>query len=267
MSASASSASASGPRPAPPPTPNRRRRPAPVQDRGIAFHDAVRVDRWRADGTVKVSGDVEVGAGEVTGTLSVGGKVVAGELAARATIEVDGPVEVRGAFSVRGILRTGSTVHAGELTTVGVLRSAGAVTVDRTATLRGTVHAPTLSVGFLLLDGAAEVAGEVRGGGVRAEFRHRSSLGSVVAPRVRLRGHVPNLVDKVFFHFEPTTVGRVEADHAELEAVDVEFVRAKEVVLGRHAHVREVEGTVVRRHPTSSVGPESKSPPPYGIRR
>jgi len=62
-------------------------------------------------------------------------------------------------------------------------------------------------------------------------------------------------------------VDRIEAESVKLEGVKVAFVRAPQVILGRGCHVTEVDGTIVRRHPSSHVGPESRSLPPYGLRR
>jgi cytoskeletal protein CcmA (bactofilin family) len=230
-------------------------------------HDAVRTERWKANGTVKVSGGVDVTTADVTGTISVGGALTAGSFRARGTLDVDGTVEVRELLAARGNVHCSATVHALDLSLVGTVRIGGAVSVDRTFTLRGVLHAPSVTAGVLEVDGSVEVPGEVRALNLLADLRHRSTLGSVRARRVRLRGRAPNVVDKVFFHLDPVTVERIEADSVELESVDVAFVRAKEIVLGRHAHVTAVEGTIVRRHPSSSVGPESKSPPPYGLRR
>jgi cytoskeletal protein CcmA (bactofilin family) len=263
-------ASASSPVAAPTvPAPVRAAAPraATVRDRGLARHESLRADRWTANGTVKVSGGVEVGTATVTGTVSVGGGISAGAFRMRGTFEVDGPVVVRDLLFARGNLHCESTVRAGDLTLEGTGRFAGTVTVERAGTVRGTLIAPSVSAGLLELTGSATVPGAVRAAGVSADFRHRSSLGAVTARRVRLYGRVPNLVDKVFFQFEPVRVDRIEADSVELAGVDVGFVRAKEIVLGRGAHVTALEGTVVRRHPSSSVGPESKSPPPYGLRR
>jgi cytoskeletal protein CcmA (bactofilin family) len=238
-----------------------------IVDRGLSFHNELRADRWQAKGTVKVSGGVDAGSAEVEGTLSVGGAMSAGTLRLRGSLEVDGAVEVRERFFARGDLHCGAAVHAGDLDWDGAARVAGAVSVDRAAKVKGSLQAPSIAAGMLEVDGAAVVPGEVRALSLLADFRHRSALGSVRAARVRVRGHVPNLLDKVFFHLDPVTVDRIEADSVELEAVDVAFVRAKEIVLGRAAHLTSFEGTVVRRHATSTVGPESKSPAPYGLRR
>jgi cytoskeletal protein CcmA (bactofilin family) len=256
--------------PEPPVAPSPRaaaRRPRVVVERGIVRYDALRTDRWKANGTVKVSGELVVGSGDVTGTLSVGGALSAGTFRSRGTLEVEGAVRVRELLSSRGDLRCATTVRAGDLSLHGTASFGGPVTVDRTCALRGTLHAPAVAAGILEFDGSVSIPGEVCARNVLAEFRHRSMLGSVLARQVRLRGRVPNLMDKAFFHLDPATVGRIEADSVELESVDVAFVRAKEIVLGRQAHVTALEGTVVRHHPSSSVGPRSKSPPPYGLRR
>ena len=238
-----------------------------VVDRGIAHHDALRAEVWTARGTVKVTGDVEVVTADVGDALAVGGSVSAAAFSCRGSLEVEGAVRVRDLLRLRGTVHAAGLVHAGDLRLDGSARVVGAVTVDRSATVRGGLLAASVTAELLDLDGSATVPGELRATTVLAEFRRRSAFGKVFGRTVRLRGHVPNLVDKAFFHLDPATVERIEADSVELTAVSVAFVRAKEIVLGRHAHVTAAEGTIVRRHPTSSVGPESKSPPPYGLRR
>ena len=54
-------------------------REARVKDRGIVRRDALSADQWRADGTVKVLRDVDVGSARVTGSLSVGSLIDLGQ--------------------------------------------------------------------------------------------------------------------------------------------------------------------------------------------
>ncbi|MCI4345061.1 MAG: hypothetical protein L3J87_05505, partial [Thermoplasmata archaeon] len=63
------------------------------------------------------------------------------------------------------------------------------------------------------------------------------------------------------------TIDRIEAETVDLEAAEVEFVRAPTIRLGRNAHVVRFEGNVVHRHSTAHVGPESHSPRPHGLAR
>jgi hypothetical protein len=102
---------------------------------------------------------------------------------------------------------------------------------------------------------------------VDATFREASELGPIEARSVRLRGTLPNLVDKVFFHERKVVVERIDAESVDLAGVEVALVRAPKIVLGRGCHVTTAEGTIVSQHPSSTVGPESKSPPPFGLRR
>jgi cytoskeletal protein CcmA (bactofilin family) len=252
------------------PTPAPSSAPPPsgaIDERGTIRHDSVRVARWSVTGTAKVTGSVEVGTADVRGTLAVGGRLSADRLRSRGNLEVEGPVEVRGLFSSRGALRLAGSAHATDLDLDGTARFAGAVTVDRTCSVRGVLHAPALAVGVLRVVGAAHVPGEVRALSVDASFREASELGRIEARTVRLRGRLPNLVDKVFFHERTVVVERIEAESVDLAGVEVGLVRAQKVVLGRGCHVTAVEGTIVAQHSSSTVGPESKSPPPYGLRR
>lgn len=238
-----------------------------VVDRGIARHESLLAALWRVDGTVKVTRDVDASRAELRGTVSVGGRLAADTLTSRGVLEVGGALDVRSVGRIRGSVRASGPVEARELTVEGSARLESAFAVERTCSIRGSLSAPSVRAGILLLEGEARIPGEVEALRVDATFLRPSALGTVRSPIVRLRGHLPNLVDKVFFHIERSRVERVEADRAELEGIDVHFVRAEQIVLGRGCHVTEVEGTIVRRHPTSSVGPQSKSPPPYGLRR
>ena len=250
----------------PPPSP-----PPPsegiVTDRGTGRREALRARRWSVEGTVKVSREVDVGDADVNGNVSIGGPLTAEQFRARGTLDVAGAVVVHGTLAVRGNTHFAATVQASDLQLDGCVRVRGAVTVERTLTSRGVLEAPSVSAGVVSLEGSATVPGELRALQVDAVLPQPSSLGSVQARTVRLHGRVTNLLDKVFFRDSRTLVDRVEADRVELEGVDVRFVRAKEIVLGRESHVTEVEGAIVRRHPSSSVGPEVKSPLPYGLRR
>jgi hypothetical protein len=126
---------------------------------------------------------------------------------------------------------------------------------------------PTVAAGSLDLTGAADVPGAITADRVTARFRSASSLGNLQARTVVLRVRPPNPVEMVRGTSIAVRVNRIEADTVELDGVDVQFVRAREVTLGRGAHVTEWEGHVVRRHASARIGPESRTPPPYGLSR
>ncbi len=251
------------PAPVQPPRP----RPGEVRDVGTVRKESVDTDRWTARGTVKVTGEITIGQGMVDGVVSVGGKLAATGLAYHGTLDVGGAVDVRGTFSGSGDLRVGLTLHAMDADLKGTVRVLGATSVDHVLTVRGSLSTPSLAVGELTLHGEAQVPGEVVGHSVSARFTTDSALGPIRATSVDLRARPPNLVERVFWRRITVTVPRVEADSVTLEAVDVKFVRSPQITLGRGAHITEYEGTIVRRHPSSRVGFESKSRPPYGLRR
>lgn len=176
-------------------------------------------------------------------------------------------MDVRGTFSGSGTLRVGRTFHAGDADLKGTARMLGAASVDRALTVRGSLTTPSLTVGDLSLEGEAHIAGDTLGATVSARLTGDSSFGTVRARSVVLSARPPNLLERVFWRRVTVTAERVEADMADLERVDVEFVRAPQITLGRDTHITQYEGTIVRRHPSSRVGFESKSPPPYGLRR
>jgi len=257
------SASKAPPVAAPPPRP----RVPDLRDDGAVRHDTVDADRWAARGLVKVTGDANVGDGTLDGTVTIGGKLSANSVRYRGTVEVDGPVQVGGAVSGAGTLRAGQTFHAGEAKLKGTVKVSRAASVDGAFAVHGSLAAPSLAVGSLALDGEAQIPGELTGTTVSARLAADSTFGSIRARSVSLRARAPNLVEMVFWGRIQVSAERVEGDEVELEGVEVQFVRAPKITLGRNAHVTQYEGTIVRRHASSRVGFESKSRPPYGLRR
>jgi len=251
-----------------PPASAPRPRVGELRDAGSIRRESVDADRWSASGLVKVTGDANVGEGTLDGTVSVGGRLVATNVRYRGMLDLDGVLEATGSFSGSGALRAGSTMHAGTADLTVTVRSTGAVTIDRTLRVRGSISAPSLSVGAELdLDGEAHVPGDLSAGTVSARFKEDSTVGTLRAKSAVLRVKPPNLVERIYFRTVTARIARLEADTAELDGVEVTFVRAPQIVLGRNAHVTQYEGTIVKRHPTSRVGYESKSPAPYGLRR
>jgi cytoskeletal protein CcmA (bactofilin family) len=243
-----------------------------IRDRGIVRRDALRAASWSSAGVAKVLGDVVVRSGDVSGLVSIAGKLVAGSFRSEGTFEVGGTVEVTDQLRVEGTTHFANPVRAGDLTTEGTLRSSAPLTASRIFTATGILEAPAVRAGGFLLHGSAEIPGDVEAVAlVRANFRGNSEIGTIRAAKVHLRGPpagaVPDLVRSVLGGHAAIRIGRIEASSVELSAVDVEFVRAPEIVLGAGAHVTTVEGTVVRQHPSARVGFESRTPPPHGLRR
>lgn len=257
----AGEAAASSTPPPPPPT-------GTLEDVGTVRRDSVAADRWTVRGTAKVTGDARVREARFDGNVSIGGKLTAGGVTSRGALELGGPVDVTGRFETDGSLRAPSAVHAVDAELRGDSEVLGAVAIDRVLTVRGELRAPSLAVGALTLHGVANVPGEVTAFSVSARFTDDSSLGPVKAKTVEIRARLPNLVERFLpGRDRQFRVERVEADSVELEGVDVEFVRSPAISLGREAHITQYEGTIVRRHPTSRVGFESRSPRPYGLSR
>ncbi len=256
---------AAGPAPSTAPSPGRVRGPT-LRDRGVVRRDSLATTRWSVAGTAKIARDASVGQASFRGLVTVGGKLTAEALGGRGTLEVEGPIEVAGALRIAGTVRGASTLHAGDADVDGTLRLGGALRVDRNGSVRGLLETPSASAAFLTLSGGARVPGRLDAPTLFAELRDTSSFGPIFGRSVVIRGWVPNVVDKVFFRDTAITVERIEAEQVTLEGVDVEFVRAPQVVLGRDCHVARVEGTIVRQHPSSYVGPESRTAPPYGLR-
>jgi cytoskeletal protein CcmA (bactofilin family) len=233
----------------------------------VTRRDSVFALSWSAEGTIKVTGEVDVGIAKISGALSVGGAITADALTCRGALDGGGPITIAGTFVTDGSLHAVGPVQAKQASFGGTTRLGRDVVVEGNVTVKGQFAAPSLRVGELHGEAAVEVEGSLDAVDVQLRLRGESRLGVVRARTVRLERVRPNPIEWVFGRAPPISVSRIEADRAELEGVEVGFVRCPEVILGRDAHVTEIEGTVVRRHSTARVGPRSKTPPPYGLSR
>ncbi|HXY47099.1 MAG TPA: hypothetical protein VEK13_04295 [Thermoplasmata archaeon] len=238
-----------------------------VSDRGTVRRDSVTAARWTVSGTAKIAKDVRAGAIGLRGLVTIGGQLSASTVRGRGTLEVQGPIEVEGPLTLDGSLRAAASVHSAELEVTGSVRCAGPLKIDRLCSVHGILEASGVTAGILRIKGSAQLPGRVEVGALDTELRETSAFGSIVGRAVQVRGKVPNVVDKALFHERTVTIDRIEAESVSLEGVDAGFVRSPQILLGRGCHVAQIEGTVVRQHSSSYVGPESRTPPPYGLRR
>lgn len=238
-----------------------------VSDRGTVRRDTVTAARWTVSGTAKIANDVRAAAIGLRGLVTIGGTLSASNVRGRGTLEVQGPVEVVGPLTLSGMLRGAASVHSADLEVTGSVRCSGPLKVDRLGSVNGILEAPSVTAGILRIKGSAQLPGRVEVGALDAELRETSAFGSITGRAIQIRGKVPNVVDKVLFHERIVTIDRIEAESVSLEGVEAGFVRSPRILLGRGCHVTEIEGTIIRQHPSSYVGPESRTPPPYGLRR
>ena len=250
-----------------PPAAPKLPRTGEIRDRGVVRRESVHALRWSTDGAVKVLDEVDVGEATLSGPTAIGGSLTADALRSEGTLEVGAAVDVSGSLVSNGSLRTRGPVHAGNADVRGTAHLLGDLKVDRGLTVRGSLVAPSVRAESFVADGSVEVAGEIAATRVDLRFREKSHIGSVRAATVRLAARPPNPLEVVLGRDRPVVIVRVEAGSVELEAVDVRFVRAPEIALGRNAHVTEFEGKIVRRHSSARLGPESRSPPPHGLTR
>jgi cytoskeletal protein CcmA (bactofilin family) len=272
--ATPSPAPTSGPTPtkplAKPPSPAaapRIPRTGALQDRGVTRRDSVHALTWTADGTVKVTGEIDVGRGTVSGALSAAGPITADTFACRGALDAGAALTVAGSLTTGSSFHAVGPVHAQQAAFTGMTRIVREVRVDGTLTVKGQFAAPSVRAGEFRADGAVDVPGTLDASSVEVRIRGESRFGTIRARSVRLIRAPPNPIERIFGRPPPTPIVRIEADRVELEGVDVAFVHSPEVILGRGAHVTEIEGTVAHRHASAQVGPRSKSPAPYGLSR
>jgi len=262
-------ATASGPVSSPePPSPAAGAPRTPSQvDRGTVHHPELRAGRWSVAGISKVDHDVSVGRADLRGTVVIGGDLRAGEVDAHGRLEVRGAVAVTSRLRLRGSLAVRAGVRAAELSLAGSVEVAGTLASERTLRVEGVLRGAALRSPMLELRGVADVPGATEATSLDGRFTGDTHLGEVRARTVRLRGPVPNLVRWVLGRQASVIVDRIEAESVYLEGVRVAFARAREIVLGRDAHLLAHEGRVLRAHSTSRLGPESWTPAPPGFRR
>ncbi|HTW55256.1 MAG TPA: hypothetical protein VMG36_02260 [Thermoplasmata archaeon] len=241
--------------------------PRRVADRGPSVHDEVTADYWTTDGPTKVRRTVEVGRAELRGPTTVGGSLRGVRVETRGPLEVVGRLETSGPLTVVGELRAAGEIHCGALTVRGALLAERHVAVAGALVAEGVVRLPSAVAASADLAGEVDLAGRLRADRATLALRNGSRVGFVEGGLVRATAPVPNPVETILGRFGEAAIGRIEAQRVELTGVAVAFVRAPEILLGPAARVSTVEGTIVARHRSSHVGPESRTVPPAGLTR
>jgi len=236
-----------------------------IEDQGVVRRDSVHALRWTSRGRAKILSEADSAEALLEGGTAIGGAFTADSVRSHGDLEVGGAMTVSGAMISSGNLRVRGIVHWGEADLQGRSRLDGAVVTDRGLAVDGLFVAPSLKAGEFSLDGIAEIDGAIAAERVTARFRGPSHVGSIQAKSVTLRVRRSNPIEMVLGRNLAVPIQRIEADSVDLEGVDVRFLRARDIILGRDAHVSELEGHVVRRHASARVGPESKSPRPHGL--
>jgi cytoskeletal protein CcmA (bactofilin family) len=230
---------------------------------------SLRVQSWSASGAVKVLGNVEVETARLSGDVSIGGTVDAGELRSSGQLDVSGAIRVRGRLELRGETHLRGSADAASVETSGIAILAGPLRA------RGLVHTTgTLEIGgplssaHLVGDGTIRVAGAIEATEVELRIHRVSHAASLRADRVRVtRAGLPMPIAIPGFPRPTLTVGRIDAQEVELQGVVCEYLHADRIHLGADCHVAYLDGVLVSRHPSARVGPESRSPAPYGLSR
>lgn len=241
-----------------------------MKDTGPVRRDSVLADRWTGRGASKVTGHVDAGIVDIEGALTVGGTLRAGSLRIVGPLDVVGPARVDGAAEIVGPARCGQSFEAGDLESRGPFSVRGPIQVPGLAQFQGDVTlADRATFGRFVGAGSLEAPRGLTAGSVTLEVHRDSSIGQITAGSVVVKRPPGPPFKMPFFGKERPrlTVLRIEASEVRLDGVDVEVVRADRVDLGADCHVARVIGEVRSVDPSSHIGPESRSPPPYGIHR
>ncbi len=257
---------------APPAPPSALPLTGQLRSRGVVRLPSIRTRQWIARGAVKVVADVEIESGDLRGTVAIGGRCTAERLESNGALQVGGEVAVSGPLRIRGSCSAGAGLHAASLWSAGRVSVAGDISVRDSIEWHGSLEsASDVQADSIQFSGQLAVQGMLSSRSISGAVTRRSFVTEIRAGYVDLRLAGFRLPMPIPFLPPPPwralEVQRVEAVEAHLSGVRVLGVKADRIWLGPGTHVQYVEGTIVERHRTARVGPESESPPPPGLSR
>jgi cytoskeletal protein CcmA (bactofilin family) len=263
MSTPATSVSSGSPTSNVPPPPGLPSRTGEIRSVGVQRYDAVRADHWTLEGSAKVLGEVDAGIVDLHGFVSIQGKVTADRFRSRGTLEVSGETRVLHDLWIDGTHRFSNNVAAGTLTCRGSVDVAGSVRVTGPLHLAGKLATlGEISAMRIEFAGRLESQGDWTAQVVIGKMKGACHAKAIRATTVRIvRGSLLGGRHAICI------VDRIEAAEAYLENVECEFVRANRLTAGPGCHLSQVDGVILSRHPSSTIGFESRSPPPPGLSR
>jgi cytoskeletal protein CcmA (bactofilin family) len=224
----------------------------------------VRARSWSARGGAKVLGDVEVETSDLSGVVSIRGKIRAQRFRVVGTLDATGPVDVSGPLEIEGSARLTGPVQAGAWSLKGPGKIGGTLRVAGTASWKGRLEvAGDLTASAVDFEGGLEASGDLVAPTILGRLKGPSTVANIRATKLTLTrpGFLPPMQTGAL------TVVRIDATEVHLEGVQAEFVKAEHVTLGPGCHIASIEGRLLSVHPSSHVGPESRSPKPYGLTR
>ncbi len=221
---------------------------------------------------MKVVADVEIESGDLRGTVAIGGRCTADRLESNGSLQVGGEVAVSGPLRVRGSFSAGAGLRAANLWSAGRISVAGGISVHGSFEWNGSLDSGSdVQADSIQFSGELAVRGTLSGRSISGAITRRSFVAEIRAGYVDLRIAGFRLPVPIPFLPPPKwrdlEVQRIEAVEAHLSGVRALWVKADRIWLGPATHVQYVEGTIVERHRTAQVGPESESPPPTGLSR
>ncbi len=245
------------------PTPQPAQTLGDVLDRTPARHDQISARVWEARAGAKVVGNVAARSVQLKGPTGIRGQLTADRVDAVGSLDIVGGLTVRGDCSLTGDARVGGVVSVGSLALQGTLSASQGVTAAGALSGKGRILTPKdLRATTVQFEGSVDVGGTLKAGDVDLTVTAESRVGTILAQTVRVSSH-----HRALGKSPELTALRIEASDVVLEAVRCEYVRAERISLGRDAHVARWDGSIVRRDARSRAGPESNSPPPYGLTR
>ncbi|HTT26027.1 MAG TPA: hypothetical protein VMH90_03570, partial [Thermoplasmata archaeon] len=220
--------------------------------------------RWTLKGRAKVTGPVELDELSVHGDLAIAGPAQVDRWEADGHLTVEGEASGKGPWRCAGEHRFGAGVTVqslearGRVDVGGTLQAVQQIAVHGTLDVGGDVRG-----GAVAWHGAAAITGEVRASSIAITTVGPSKVAALRADTIR--------VDRPGGRFaaNPATLDvlEIEGKDVHLTGVVAQYVKADRITVGPGCRLAQVDGTVVSRDASSHIGPQSRSPKPYGLSR
>lgn len=216
---------------------------------------ALRCTRLHCSGAAEVEGDVCC-AEEIrgSGAVRIAGSAQCGQLSASGSFHVDTSMQVRARASVSGSVQIGTQLTADEISTSGCLQ-AGSVRCRSYSGSGSCRIAGDLEAESVSLSGGVEIGGLLNAESVALSPNRLVRIGAIGGGQIRIVSeNVPGFLG--LFHSNPgcARIGTIEGDDVELEYVEAEIVRGRNVRIGKGCRIGRVEYSAALTAEPGTVG-------------
>lgn len=218
-------------------------------------HGSLRCTRLHCSGAAKIQGDVCC-AEEIrsSGAVRIAGEAQCDQLSASGAFHVESALHVQTRASISGSVQISAQLTADEISISGCLQ-AGSVhcrsfSGSGSCKITGDLEAESVS-----LSGGVEIDGLLNAESVTISPNRLVRIGAVGGGQIRIVSeNVPGFLG--LFHSKPgcARIGTIEGDDVELEYVEAEIVRGRNVRIGKGCCIARVEYSAALAAEPGTVG-------------